>query len=591
MCEPTPIGGSALPRVTADLVLVHAPAFFDFRHCGDVYFPYLGTSGDVPITPLYEFFPLGWKTLQQYLEARGRSVRILNLATALLIHPRLDVRALFGAIDAKVIGIDLHWMVHVQGSLAIAALAKSVRPDVPILFGGISATHYARELASRPEVDLVMRGYDTHAPVAALLDALCAGDAELDSIPNLVWKRGGRELVDNGLSHAPSASSLGIDWRTLPPPVESKSMPINELMCVGGAGCAHACGWCGGSRDAFRRVYGTSHGMAHKPIEEATRELGSIGEHASHARYHLYTIGAYNEPAERLGRLLDGVAAAGVKSVSYEQFHLTPDDVLRRMVAANPRTSITLSPESHDPAVAKLAGRGVYTNDEMEAWIERALDLGIREIDVWYFVGMPGQDERSVMETVDYCGRLLERFRDRRVVPLICPMIPMLDPASTFFEEPERHGYRVFSRTLEEHRRAMGRASLINRINYETRWLSREELVRVGYRAVRRLAEMKADARQLPRFAARSVARKIDDALDFLGAVHRADCIEREDERARELGLLAGEIRRRNDEIFSGSVANQAFPLDRRIGGRWFDETLWSHAELAAAEAHADAKA
>ena len=47
-------GDGALPALSADLVLMHAPAFFDFRERRDIYFPFLGTSGDVPITPLYE---------------------------------------------------------------------------------------------------------------------------------------------------------------------------------------------------------------------------------------------------------------------------------------------------------------------------------------------------------------------------------------------------------------------------------------------------------------------------------------------------------------------------------------------------------
>ena len=42
------------------------------------------------------------------------------------------------------------------------------------------------------------------------------------------------------------------------------------------------------------------------------------------------------------------VAQTKLKSISYEQFHLTPDATLRKMAAANPRTIITLSPESHD---------------------------------------------------------------------------------------------------------------------------------------------------------------------------------------------------------------------------------------------------
>ena len=66
----------------------------------------------------------------------------------------------------------------------------------------------------------------------------------------------------------------------------------------------------------------------------------------------------------------------------------------------NKNTSITISPQSHDLRVAKLSGRGVFTNDEMEVWIDRALDAGIASIDVWYFIGMPEQDSASVAGTL-----------------------------------------------------------------------------------------------------------------------------------------------------------------------------------------------
>src|SRR5436190_14321460 len=88
-------------RIQADLVLIHAPAFFDFRDRGDIYFPYLSTSGDVPITPLYEYFPVGFKTLQRFLTERGYDIKIINLSTVLLRYPKLEAGALLKAIDAK----------------------------------------------------------------------------------------------------------------------------------------------------------------------------------------------------------------------------------------------------------------------------------------------------------------------------------------------------------------------------------------------------------------------------------------------------------------------------------------------------------
>ncbi|HUS65343.1 MAG TPA: cobalamin-dependent protein [Kofleriaceae bacterium] len=567
-----------LPTLSADLLLIHAPAFFDFRAREDIYFPFLGSSGDVPITPLYEYFPVGFKTLQRYLGDRGHAVRIINLSTVLLRYPALDADALLRALDARVVGIDLHWMVHVQGALAVAERLKRVRPDLPVLLGGISATYYAEELIRYPFVDLVMRGYDTHAPMDDLLRRLADGRS-LDGVANLSWKTADGQPRHNDLAHLPDQFACGIDWRQLPEEHRTQTLPVLEFMSTQNAGCAYNCGFCGGSRDAFRRIFKRHRAMARKPLDDVRFEFETLRQVPDVDTYHFYSVGSYNESRAGMEALVDQIGRAGVRSVSYEQFHLTPDDGLRRMVAANPRTSITLSPESHDLRVAKLAGRGVYTNEQLEAWLERALELGIHGVDVWYFIGMPEQDERSVMETVDYATRLIERF-GRRVSPMLCPMIPFLDPASTWFEDPEAHGFRVFHRTAEEHRRAMERASIINRINYETRWLRRSDLIDVGFRAVRALMQAKAQLGSLPRRMVDPYVASIDDALAFIPVVHEADCLEDARARAAALAGLGGEIRRRNDRVLFGGVANQAFPLNREIGGRWFDELGWPASEL-----------
>ena len=127
---------------------------------------------------------------------------------------------------------------------------------------------------------------------------------------------------------------------------------------------------------------------------------------------------------------------------------------------------------------------------------------------------------------------------------MICPMIPFLDPASTFFEHPEEHGYRVFHRTAEEHRRGMERASLLNRINYETQWLSRKRAGDVGFRAVRRLMEAKGgESGACRKFCVQDYNAKIDDALEFIAVVHEADCIADPRDSARALECAGGRDR------------------------------------------------
>jgi clorobiocin biosynthesis protein CloN6 len=570
-----------LPPLRADLILLHPPATYDFRGRRDVYFPFLGTTGNIPITPLYEYYPLGFRALERHLAGCGRKVEIINLSTLFLRHRSLSLRTVAEALDAKLLGVDLFWMVHAQGSLAVVKELRELRPDLPLVMGGITSSYYAAELIRYPFVDMVLRGYDTLRPMEQLLSALESG-GDLGAVPGLVWKDRDGAVRQNPLPPPGAEVACGIDWSRMPGQASASMLTVRELVTNHSAGCSFGCGWCGGSRDAFRRIYGEEFGVQRKSLPEIAFELASMRPLKGADRYHMYVMGWYNEPCDRRPAILDRVAEANVKSVNYEQFQLTTEGDLRRMVKANPRSAITLSPESHDLAVAKAAGRGVYTNDELEAWLDLALGIGIERVDIWYFVGMPGQDEASARGSVEYIERLLDRYGDK-VNPMICPMVPVLDPASTFFEDPEPNGYRVFHRTLEGHRRAALRPSLIDRMNYETRWLSREDIVRVGFEAVAAVMSAKARRGKVPGPRAALFNKNITDALAFTFELHRLDNLPAVADRARELEALGDEIRRRNELVLSGTVIDQNFPVARPIGGRWCDDTGWAHGVLEAA--------
>jgi len=192
----------SLKNLSADLILIHPPAYFDFRNCREVYFPFLGTSGDVPITPLYEYFPVGFKSLQMYLEDRDYKVKIINLSSLFVQYPGYELDEVINALDTDIVGIDLHWMIHVQGALAIAENIRKFRKDILILFGGISSTYYADELIRYSFVDMVLRGYDTHQPLAELLRSIQFG-MSFNRVPNLLYKSSDGEIFDNGYSHKP----------------------------------------------------------------------------------------------------------------------------------------------------------------------------------------------------------------------------------------------------------------------------------------------------------------------------------------------------------------------------------------------------
>jgi len=163
---------------------------------------------------------------------------------------------------------------------------------------------------------------------------------------------------------------------------------------------------------------------------------------------------------------------------------------------------------------------------------------------VFFLIGLPKQTPQSVMDTVDYCGHLLEKFRgDKRLSLFIAPLSPFLDPGSLGFEQPERYGYRVLFRTLEEHRRALLAPSWKYSLNYETEWMTRQQIADTAYEAIRRLNRLKAKYGVIPRGMAEAGERRIEAAS---GMMRRIDDVLAEDNSQEELSHLKAEVDRIN---------------------------------------------
>jgi len=144
----------------------------------------------------------------------------------------------------------------------------------------------------------------------------------------------------------------------------------------------------------------------------------------------------------------------------------------------------------------------------MEAIIKEALQLRCQRIDIFFMIGLPAQTTSSVRDTVEYCGHLFE-LGDKRLSCFISPMGPFIDPGSRGFEQPERFGYRMFARTLEEHRQLLIQPTWEHILNYETRWMTRRQLVDATYDAAERLNELKMQHGRLSLRRGRRVARSI----------------------------------------------------------------------------------
>lgn len=545
-----------------DVILVHAPSVHDFRQRDDILFAYLSNSDSVHVSAIFEMPPVGILGIQQHLQRCGLSCEFFNVASQMLRYPDFDVVEFFERTPARYIGVDLNWLAHAHGALELTRLYKEIHPEARTMVGGIASTYYHEELIEYPQIDYVVRGYDTLLPIQLLLEADNDFD-RLATVPNLTWKHSGETHV-NAMTHVPSTYTAAVDWARVFSPDRTGLTPYNIV--IPQAGCEYSCNWCGGSRYSYKK-YMNLKTPVHKPPHDLRRELESI---AASSRAHTVTmIDFWHEYPELFDLAMDTFTDPTIDAVHFS-LHRLPAVAKGRKMAAPAKAVLELSPDSHDHEIAKASGRGFYTMDEMEHFIDALID-DVYSFEIYYMLGLPGQTEASIWDTIDYCEHLLKKYRGRRVIPFVCPMLPFLDPGSAIFDNPDKWGYTIFHRTLEDHRKALLCSDWADRLNYETRWLSRDELVNVSYASVRALTELKGRYGKLPRGLAEGITSLIDATVSLLDEV-------RSQKEALRQGIddpKTRELRRRIKEYNTAQFArvrSQQRPSDLGFTRQqWFD--------------------
>ncbi len=517
-----------------DLILIHAPSIYDFRKLPIMHGP---ISDVVPSTPIFEMYPIGFTSLSEYLERKGFKVRIINIAMKMIKDPDFDVEALMKKLNPRAFGFDLHWMPHVQGSLALAEMAKRLHPETPVLFGGLSSTYFHEDLIQNyPFIDYVIRGDSTEEPMALLLGAIRKGVPPRD-VPNVTWREGG-EMRVNPLSYVPDTMNhITIDYgHIMKKVVKYRDMtgyvpftnwleyPVTAVFTC--RGCSYNCRTCGGSAYGFAR-YANRKKPAYRAPELLAEDIFRVCDHLNAP---VMIIGDIYQAGEEYGeRLLRTLKKRRLSNhIAFEFFKPPRRDQIEMIADCVENFNFEISPESHDEKVRHAFGR-YYNNDELERMIDDALELGCKRFDLFFMTGLPYQTYQSVLDTVEYSRKLLERYgKTKRLYPFISPLAPFLDPGSEVFENPEKFGYKFFYRTVEEHRRAMLSPSWQYILNYETEWMTRSEIVYSTYEAGLRLNRLKKEYGLIDPGIADETDQRIREAVALM---HKIDALVAEDRR------------------------------------------------------------
>jgi B12-binding domain/radical SAM domain protein len=507
----------------------------------------------VPSSPIFEMYPLGFTTIAEYLERHGHHVRIINIALSMLKKPGFDVEKYIQSLRPRVFGIDLHWLPHAHGSVELAKICKKYHPDIPIIFGGFSATYFHDELIRYPCVDFVMKGDSTEEPLLQLMDCIKSKRLPWD-VPNLTWKDQGGRVHNHPITYVPEnfdhfvlnythVMRSVVKYKDLMGYVPFESWlnyPIVPVLTC--RGCAGNCLTCGGSRGGF-----SSFMNRKKPAFRSPEVLADDIKTIQHyLRAPIFVIGDIHQAGPSyVDRFLRAIKERNITNqVAFEFFVPPPAEFYRRVSEILPHYSCEISMESHDEEVRSAFGKK-YTNEQVEESIRAALNHNCERFDLYFMTGLPRQTSASVLETVDYCENLYRKVEgDKRLLVFISPMAPFLDPGSVIFENPEKYGYRLLCKTLEDHREALTQPSWKYVLNYETRWMTRDELVESTYEAGLRLNRLKASYGVVDQQTATATEHRITRAMQIMDDIDEIMKVESLLERDRRMRELKSEVDR-----------------------------------------------
>lgn len=478
-----------------DLILMHAPTIFDFNEKDIEYGP---VSDLVPSTPVFEMYPIGYLSIMSNLCPEGYKIKIENIALQMIINKKFNVKKRIEKLDTEIFGIDLHWMPHVHGALNLAKLIKEIRPEVPIVLGGLSATYYHNEIIKNfPYIDYVMLGDTTEPFFNDFIDSI-EEHKNIENVPNLVYRDNGMVKINKVISPEKYIDTVKLNYKllikncirnfeVLPSIPYSIWMKSSTAMTFIQKGCHHNCVLCGGSNFAYKNFYFRNM-VTYRPIKNIIDDIISIKESLG---VPVYISGDIYQAGEKYRtEFFKSIKDYDIDlPMLFEIFNPVSENFYQSLENNTGMYAMEISPESSDEEVRSYCGR-FYSNYALEKNMEFAKKHNAGKMDVFFSIGLTHQKKETVDEDVKFAKKYHEKFNDW-IHFFISPISPFIDPGSLAFEQSEKYGYRIFARSLEDHYNLLNNAhSWVDALNYETIWLTKKDICNLSIEAAMKMSQI-----------------------------------------------------------------------------------------------------
>ncbi|MCL4320581.1 MAG: TIGR04190 family B12-binding domain/radical SAM domain protein [Candidatus Thermoplasmatota archaeon] len=505
-----------------DIAFIHPPSIYDFRKRNLKAGP---ISDVVPSTPVFEMYPMGFLSMLSYLVPRGYNARISNVASMMVMSDKFDPVKYLKSLDTEIYGIDLHWLPHVHGAISIARIIKEFNPNARVLLGGFSASYFSDDIMKTyPEIDYVLKGDFQEYSTMKLIDSV-EKNIDLGTVPNLVYRDEMRHVKHNPNSKENTVDNVFLNYKVLMrnaikyhdvkghlPYADWINNP--ESVTIIEHGCQFNCAFCGGSNFSYRNnffpvspVYRNPETIA-KEIELAREILGAP----------IFVAGDINLAGEKFyGNLFREIKELKADiPILTEYFRPPQKDYLNELSRSFGEFSVEISPESSSENIRRINGRE-YSNESLEKSIADAKEAGCKKFDVYFTLGISGQGEKELEDDIEYATKLMnhEKGSDMKVYSFISPLTPFIDPGSLIYEKPEKYGFHITARTIEEYYNLLDKGkSWVDFLNYYNDWMSAKDIERLTYQSEIEMITARRDVGLIDSESAENIINNINRYID-----------------------------------------------------------------------------
>lgn len=467
-----------------DVLLIHPPAVYDFRR-KPLFTGALGPSVEgVQFTKV----PIGMLSIAEYLDRHGFKVLLDNIGDRMVNIAGFDVEQHIRQSSAQIFAVGMHFQQHAQGAIEIARIIKQLHPHSLVVLGGLTATCFHREIIEKyPFVDGVVRAEAEKAMLAMVRGVEQHG--RLTDTPNLTYRSASGEIRVTPL--LPASENIDEFEYTRFDLLDPRKSTFGGESCDRYSlevcrGCIYNCTICGGSAYTYKKHLGMSKPAFRSPakIVADMKRLNDMGiffiglfqdMRMGGKKYWQELLAAIAKEKPRFQRLsLDLLAPAD------EEFISAVADVGRGII-------LHFCPDSGCEAVRRQLGRNYSTSQLLDTIrLCHNYDLPVTN---FFSVGLAGETEAEMQETwsvweqineIELAAFEQERFKDLESrVPIggsiLGPIV--IDPGSLAFEAPEKYGYKLLYKNLEEYIAALNQPSWHQWLNYETALRDKKTIV------------------------------------------------------------------------------------------------------------------